>query len=100
MGTGILFWSWLTFSMPAHQQELAKAATHEVKTEQTQVRTGIASFYHDMFVGRLTANGEVFSNHKFTCASNHFKLGTYLKVTNRSNKKVVYVKVNDRMGHP
>ncbi|OJU74490.1 MAG: hypothetical protein BGO09_09605 [Bacteroidetes bacterium 47-18] len=27
-------------------------------------------------------------------------MGTYLKVTNIANKKVIYVKVNDRMGHP
>lgn len=58
---------------------------------------GTASFYHDKFEGRKTANGEVFSQDKFTAASNRHKLGTYVKVTNLKNKKVVYVKVNDRL---
>lgn len=63
------------------------------------VSKGIASFYHDKFEGRLTANGEVFDNNKFTAASNILKLGSYVKVTNLSNGKVVYVKINDRMAH-
>lgn len=71
----------------------------EIKTEKSQQTTGVASFYHDKFEGRKTATGEIFDNDKFTAASNHFKLGTYVKVTNQSNGKVVYVKVNDRMGN-
>lgn len=71
----------------------------EIKTEKSQQKTGVASFYHDKFEGRKTATGEIFDNDKFTAASNHFKLGTYVKVTNQSNGKVVYVKVNDRMGN-
>ena len=62
-------------------------------------RVGVASFYHPKFEGRKTANGEIFDNELYTCASNHYPLGTYLKVTNLANGKVVYVKVNDRMGH-
>ncbi len=66
----------------------------------TEHKTGTASYYHTKFEGRPTATGEIFDNNLYTCASNHYKLGTYLKVTNIVNKKVVYVKVNDRMGHP
>ena len=62
-----------------------------------KVSDGIASFYHDKFVGRKTATGEVFDNNKYTAASNTHKLGTYVKVTNLTNGEVVYVKVNDRM---
>jgi len=58
---------------------------------------GTASYYHDKFEGRKTANGEVFSQDKFTAASNRHKLGTYIKVTNLANNKIVYVKVNDRL---
>lgn len=100
MGFGIVLWSWLTFALPIQQQNLPKsqeaASKKEIKTEQ---KTGIASFYHNKFEGRKTATGEVFDNDKYTAASNHFKLGTYVKVTNQVNGKVVYVKVNDRMGH-
>lgn len=63
-------------------------------------KTGTASFYHSKFEGKKTAAGEIFNNQLYTCASNHYNLGTYLKVTNIANKKVIYVKVNDRMGHP
>ena len=63
-------------------------------------KTGTASFYHNKFVGRKTANGEIFSNTKYTAACNQYPLGTYLKVTNVRNGSVIFVKVNDRIGHP
>lgn len=58
--------------------------------------TGKASFYHDKFNGRKTSNGEIFSNHKFTCAHKTLPFGTMLKVTNMSTGQSVIVKVNDR----
>ena len=58
---------------------------------------GTASFYHAKFNGRKTANGEIFSNEKFTAANNFLPLGTYVKVTNLSNGLTVVVKINDRM---
>jgi len=60
---------------------------------------GIASFYSDKFNGRKTGSGEIFSQTKFTAASNRFSFGTWLKITNLRNNKTVYVRVNDRM-HP
>jgi rare lipoprotein A len=63
----------------------------------TDVKKGIASFYHDKFEGRKTATGEIFDNDLFTAASNTLKLGSFVKVTNLSNMEVVYVKINDRM---
>ncbi|MCC7030307.1 MAG: septal ring lytic transglycosylase RlpA family protein [Chitinophagaceae bacterium] len=62
-----------------------------------QQKTGIASYYHSKFAGRKTASGAIFSNQKMTAASNHFKLGEWVKVTNMSNGKFVYVLINDRM---
>lgn len=61
------------------------------------VAKGVASYYHDKFVGRQTANGEIFSNDKFTAASNTLSLNTYVKVTNLSNGEYIYVRINDRM---
>lgn len=55
-----------------------------------------ASYYHKKFHGRKTSSGEQFDLNKFTCASRHHKLGTYLEVTNPKTKKSVVVKVNDR----
>ncbi len=57
---------------------------------------GKASFYHDKFNGRKTSNGEIFDNHKFTCAHKTLPFGTMLKVTNTDTGQSVIVKVNDR----
>ncbi len=67
------------------------------KSANGQMLKGIASYYHDKFVGRKTANGEIFSQNKYTCACNSLPLGTYLRVTNLKNDKSVVVKVNDRL---
>ncbi|MDO4449887.1 MAG: septal ring lytic transglycosylase RlpA family protein [Moraxella sp.] len=60
--------------------------------------TTTASYYADKFNGRKTANGEVFSNKGMTCASNQYKLGTYVEVTNVKTGKSITCKVNDRIG--
>jgi len=53
------------------------------------------TWYGDAFHGNYTKSGEVFDMNKLTCASNHFKIGTRLKITNIENNKSVIVKVND-----
>jgi rare lipoprotein A len=53
------------------------------------------TWYGGQFHGNYTKSGEVFDKNKLTCASNHFKLGTKLKITNLENGKSVIVKVND-----
>jgi rare lipoprotein A len=60
---------------------------------------GMASFYSSKFNGRKTANGEIFSQNKLTCACNVLPLGTWIKVTNLRNGKTVVVRTNDRL-HP
>ncbi|TBR19701.1 MAG: septal ring lytic transglycosylase RlpA family protein [Chitinophagaceae bacterium] len=60
---------------------------------------GIASYYHDKFEGRKTANGEIFSQNKMTAACNIIPLGTMVRVTNIRNQRAVIVKINDRL-HP
>lgn len=62
-----------------------------------KTETGTASFYHDKFVGRKTANGEIYSQEKLTAAHKSLPLGTWVKVTNVSNDSVVIVRINDRM---
>ena len=73
------------------------AAAQSKVSSDNNASKGIASFYHPKFNGRLTATGEVFANTNYTAASNHIKLGSYVKVTNLNNGRVCYVKVNDRM---
>ena len=58
---------------------------------------GTASYYANKFEGRLTANGEVFSQQKMTAACNVLPLGMWIKVTNLRNGHSVIVKINDRL---
>ena len=79
------------------QRKVLKSKSKKYKT--TRVFYGEASFYSGKFNGRHTANGEIFSQKKFTCACNVLPLGTWVKVTNVKNKKFAILKVNDRL-HP
>jgi rare lipoprotein A len=55
-----------------------------------------ASYYHDKFTGRRTANGQKFSNKKYTAAHRKLPFGTILRITNELNGKSVIVEVTDR----
>ena len=57
-----------------------------------------ATYYADSFEGRRMANGRRFSQSAMVAASNNYKLGTRVRVTNRNNKKSVVVTVSDRCG--
>lgn len=58
-------------------------------------KQGKATYYHNKYDGRKTASGEIFLQSKLTGASNTYKLGTILKVTNIDNDKSVTVRIND-----
>lgn len=58
---------------------------------------GKASYYANKFNGRRTANGEIFSQDKFTAACNVLPLGTWIRVTNLKNGKSVVVRTTDRL---
>lgn len=55
-----------------------------------------ASYYHDRFNGRKTADGSRFYNNKYTAAHKKLPFGTKVKVTNEANGKFVIVKITDR----
>ncbi len=83
-----------TAAMPV-SQSFAREKDPVINAE----KTGIASWYGGDFHGRKTASGATFNQANLTCASNHYALGTWLKITNLRNGKSVIVQVNDRM-HP
>ncbi|TCJ17415.1 septal ring lytic transglycosylase RlpA family protein [Flaviaesturariibacter flavus] len=60
---------------------------------------GTASYYAEKFNGRQTATGAVYDSRKLSAACNRLPLGTWIRVTNLRNKRVVIVQVNDRL-HP
>jgi rare lipoprotein A len=75
------------------------ALSQQDSAKVREVYFGVASFYSVSFEGTKTATGEVFRQSKLTGASNHFKLNTWIRVTNLSNGRSIIVRVNDRM-HP
>ena len=90
----------LFFIFPLTVSAQKKKTVKKTETKKTtRVFYGQASFYANKFNGRRTANGEIFSQKKLTCACNILPLGTWIKVTNLRNGKSVVVKINDRI-HP
>jgi rare lipoprotein A len=59
-------------------------------------RTGLASYYHRMFVGRKMADGNRFDANGINAASRSLPLGTLALVTNVENNKSAIVRIQDR----
>ncbi|MBK9246733.1 MAG: septal ring lytic transglycosylase RlpA family protein [Ignavibacteria bacterium] len=57
---------------------------------------GLASYYGNQFHGRMTSNGEIFDQTRFTAAHRSLPFGTFLLVTNLKNNASVVVRINDR----
>lgn len=95
-----LLWVALFLSPDISGQKKTSLKSNPAKSSHKKIVIyGLASFYHNKFEGRQTANGEIFSQKKLTCACNMLPFGTWLKITNVLNGKFVVVKVNDRL-HP
>lgn len=58
-----------------------------------------ATFYHPSLAGGTKANGRPYRPRGMTAASNYYKLGTKVKVTNRRTGKSVVVTITDRCGN-
>lgn len=79
----------LSLSLAGFAQEAVTNTPKEIK--------GIASFYSKNLDGTETSTGEIFNNKNMTAASNHFKMNTWVRVTNLRNGRSVVVRINDRM---
>jgi rare lipoprotein A len=55
-----------------------------------------ATYYSDVYHGKRTASGEVYSVQGYTAAHPTLPLGTVVRVTNLNNGRSVVVRVNDR----
>lgn len=71
-------------------------AQHYASDDTTTVYPTHGTVYANMFVGRKTASGEVFTQDRYTAAHWKIKFGTLVLVTNPDNGRQVIVKVNDR----
>ena len=80
-------------------QQRYASALRDTTGRLSSIQYGIASFYSNSFEGKPTAAGEVYSKKAMTAAHNALPFGTWIRVTNLSNRKSVVVKVNDRLHH-
>lgn len=89
------------FKLPAKHNDNVNNRIADIaeKKSSGKVLNGSGTYYAAYFEGRKAANGEVFSHSKANVASNHFKLNTWVRVTNPKNGKSFIAKVTDRM-HP
>lgn len=77
--------------------ELSDLAYRFFKNDwNTNTEEGLASYYHESLEGNATANGETFSNDKYTAAHRTFPFGTRVRVTNTDTLESVVVRINDR----
>ncbi|MCX7798468.1 MAG: septal ring lytic transglycosylase RlpA family protein [Melioribacter sp.] len=58
---------------------------------------GIASYYADMYHGRITYGGEVYNMNKLSAAHPSYPMNTIVRITNLSNNKKIILRINDRM---
>lgn len=89
----------LLLGILATNAQPAKLALRDTTGRSAAIQFGIASFYSDKFEGKPTANGEIYRKDEFTAAHNALPLGTWVRVTNLSNKRSVVVRINDRLHH-
>ena len=74
-------------------------AIRDTTGRNAAIQYGIASYYSDKFEGKITATGELYKKDELTAAHNALPFGTWIRVTNLSNKRSVVVRVNDRLHH-
>ena len=87
---------------PAESSELSKIS--EINSKLLSLEDDIevldenatTSYYHDKFVGKKTASGEVYNSKKYTAAHKSLPFGSKIRVTNNANDESVIVTVNDR----
>jgi rare lipoprotein A len=97
----LMFFSLSIFAQRPHKKKHPKHTQNVKNTfeNQNKQHTGLASYYSDKFVGKKTANGDIFSQKKMTAACNVLPLGTRVRVTNIKNGKSIIVRTNDRLHH-
>jgi len=75
-------------------ESTAKPQANPKHHEPYQV--GTASWYGEYFEGRPTASGEPYDMYDLTAAHPTLPLGSWVRVTNLTNGRRVYVRINDR----
>lgn len=86
-----------THTLIVHAAADSTVSDNNSHKDSARMIQGIASFYSTSLDGTRTSTGEIYRHAKFTAASNHFKLNTWVRVTNLRNGHTVVVRINDHM---
>src|SRR5579862_8151989 len=81
---------------PRNSAKSSLAGSQAAPTHHQPYQVGTASWYGEYFEGRATASGEPYNMHDLTAAHPTLPLGSWVRVTNLHNGRIVYVRINDR----
>lgn len=73
-----------------------RQADQETIYTTVSVERGIASYYYGRWIGRKTANGEIYRASDVTAAHKTLPFNTMVRVTNLRNNKSVILRINNR----
>lgn len=77
-----------------HADAKLPGVSHAVEKRKHK-QTGIASFYHERFHGRRTANGERYNKEALSACHAKLPFGTLIRITNLHNSRSTEVRIND-----
>ncbi len=92
----LLFLLLLSLAACAPRTRPAEPTTTGTGRSATLYDDGVASWYGPNFVGRPTANGEIFDPSQLTAAHQTLPFDTLVRVTHLENGRSVVVRINDR----
>ena len=86
-----------TQNIAIRQQARSEPGSHKnPKKQRLPYQVGTASWYGEAFDGRETASGEAYDMYDLTAAHPTLPLGSWVRVTNLRNGRVIDVRINDR----
>jgi rare lipoprotein A len=86
----------ITQASSTNQPAAGTTAAAPAKSKNHPYQVGTASWYGVDFDGKQTASGEPYHMFDLTAAHPTLPLGTWVRVTNLHNGRIVYVRINDR----
>ncbi len=79
------------------QAQPVRLASTSQSASGSSVMQGTATFYHPVFDGKQTANGEVYDHKALTAAHKTLPFDTMVRVTRLDTEAQVVVRINDRL---
>jgi len=82
--------------IPLQDARSQPGSTKLTTKHKAPYQVGTASWYGEDFDGKPTASGEPYDMYDLTAAHPTLPLGSWVRVTNLRNGRVIHVRINDR----